>query len=173
MCVHRPLPGHRVPLSVFGLEPVNIPIYLPIDSTFTRRYLLLLRRTGSLGIQVLMSSTPGPTTPGPAAGPDVPAGPMPTFDHAPSLLATAWTLLGLASIALGLRVFCKWSSGRRLWWDDGVLIASWVSLEMGCCQPSIPSRLANSPDGLDCLCRRRGHDNILGVAWPRQAAPGP
>jgi hypothetical protein len=82
---------------------------------------------GWLGILVLMASTPGPTSPGAAPGPDFPAGPMPSFDHAPSLLAAAWTLLGLASIALGLRVYCKWSSGRRLWWDDGVLIASWVS----------------------------------------------
>lgn len=83
-----------------------------------------------------MSSSPGPTTPGPAPAP-APGGPIPSFDHSASILATAWSLLALASIALGLRVHCKWTSGRRLWWDDGILIASWVS----------PDTAAFLPDG--------------------------
>ncbi|KAK1830623.1 hypothetical protein QBC39DRAFT_104917 [Podospora conica] len=76
-----------------------------------------------------MASSAPPTAPGPPPGPvpDFPTGPAQASDHSPEILAAAWTFLGLASIALGLRVYCKWSSGRRLWWDDGVLIASWVA----------------------------------------------
>ncbi|KAI1451329.1 hypothetical protein F4805DRAFT_473961 [Annulohypoxylon moriforme] len=39
-----------------------------------------------------------------------------------------WLLIAFATIFLGLRVFCKFKRSKGLWWDDWVLIASWVVL---------------------------------------------
>lgn len=46
----------------------------------------------------------------------------------PALLATIWTLIALSGLFLALRVYCRLSRARTLWWDDGILIASWVCL---------------------------------------------
>ncbi|KAI0376559.1 hypothetical protein F5Y04DRAFT_292483 [Hypomontagnella monticulosa] len=42
--------------------------------------------------------------------------------------AVIWVLISLATLFLGLRVFCKYKRHRGLWWDDWVLIASWLVL---------------------------------------------
>ncbi len=63
---------------------------------------------------------------------------IPTVDYGdPALLshdsagpeanAVAWSLTAIAGLFLGLRVYCKYYGHRRLWWDDKILIASWVS----------------------------------------------
>ena len=52
----------------------------------------------------------------------------PAWDHGPGLLALSWVLLALSMVALGLRGYCKISTLRGFWWDDWVLIASWVSV---------------------------------------------
>jgi hypothetical protein len=39
---------------------------------------------------------------------------------------TIWFLTGLALIFLCLRLYCKLWRHRRLWWDDCLLIMSWV-----------------------------------------------
>ncbi|KAI1204556.1 uncharacterized protein F4807DRAFT_454604 [Annulohypoxylon truncatum] len=39
-----------------------------------------------------------------------------------------WILIGFATAFLGLRVFCKLKRSKGLWWDDWVLIASWLVL---------------------------------------------
>jgi hypothetical protein len=38
-----------------------------------------------------------------------------------------WLLCSLAAIFMFLRMYCKYITHRRLWWDDYVLIGSWVS----------------------------------------------
>ncbi|KAI1139470.1 hypothetical protein F5Y05DRAFT_323455 [Hypoxylon sp. FL0543] len=52
--------------------------------------------------------------------------------HTPSaghwVNAVIWVLISLATAFLGLRVFCKYKRGRGLWWDDWILIASWLIL---------------------------------------------
>jgi hypothetical protein len=48
-------------------------------------------------------------------------------NHGPYLLRVVWALAGLSTLFLGLRVYCKLSRSRRLWWDDHILIAAWVS----------------------------------------------
>ncbi|OTA93997.1 hypothetical protein M434DRAFT_30330 [Hypoxylon sp. CO27-5] len=52
--------------------------------------------------------------------------------HTPSaghwVNAVIWVLIALATTFLGLRVFCKYRRGRGLWWDDWILIASWLIL---------------------------------------------
>jgi len=51
---------------------------------------------------------------------------LPHDNFGPNLDIAAWTLTGLATGFLGLRVYCKYLGGRSLWWDDYVLIAAWV-----------------------------------------------
>ncbi|KAK4223788.1 hypothetical protein QBC38DRAFT_486921 [Podospora fimiseda] len=49
----------------------------------------------------------------------------------PNLAAEAaaiiWVFFGLSTVFLGLRVYCKIWRGRGLWWDDHILIASWLA----------------------------------------------
>ncbi|KAH6654728.1 hypothetical protein BKA67DRAFT_507252, partial [Truncatella angustata] len=49
-------------------------------------------------------------------------------DRGPRLLASCWTLVALSAIFLILRVYCKLWRARGLWWDDHLMIVSWVSL---------------------------------------------
>ncbi|SPO06449.1 uncharacterized protein DNG_09139 [Cephalotrichum gorgonifer] len=46
----------------------------------------------------------------------------------PHLNRVIWALAGLAALFLALRIYCKLWRGRKLWWDDYALIASWVAL---------------------------------------------
>lgn len=39
---------------------------------------------------------------------------------------SCWALTALAAAFMGLRIYCKKYRGRGLWWDDHVLILSWV-----------------------------------------------
>ncbi|KAI1499894.1 hypothetical protein F5X99DRAFT_388096 [Biscogniauxia marginata] len=42
--------------------------------------------------------------------------------------ASIWALISLATIFLGLRGFCKFSRRKGLWWDDWILLPSWLAL---------------------------------------------
>ena len=46
----------------------------------------------------------------------------------PLLNYTIWLMTGVSFTVLMLRVYCKMSRDRRLWWDDWVLKLSWVCL---------------------------------------------
>lgn len=47
-------------------------------------------------------------------------------DLGPKLNAVVWILLGSSGIFLALRLYCKFLKNRGFWWDDHVLVASWV-----------------------------------------------
>ncbi|KAK1756326.1 hypothetical protein QBC47DRAFT_321507 [Echria macrotheca] len=49
-------------------------------------------------------------------------------DRGPAIIAVHWSLTALATIFLGLRVYCKHITKRRLWWDDWILIAAWTTI---------------------------------------------
>ncbi|KAK0717511.1 hypothetical protein B0T26DRAFT_710099 [Lasiosphaeria miniovina] len=49
-------------------------------------------------------------------------------DQGSKILATTWALTGLSAVFLAVRLFCKLRTKRRLWWDDYVLVLSWVML---------------------------------------------
>ena len=58
----------------------------------------------------------------------------------PYLNRVIWSLAALSTLFLGLRVYCKFLRRRQLWWDDYVLIASWViTLSMPFC--SLPTEV--------------------------------
>jgi len=47
-------------------------------------------------------------------------------DQGPRLNIVIWLLQSLATLFLALRIYCKWSQRRGLWWDDYILVATWV-----------------------------------------------
>jgi hypothetical protein len=51
---------------------------------------------------------------------------FPHDDYGPQLNYGIWLLTGLAGGFLALRIYCKFLRHRGLWWDDHVLVASWV-----------------------------------------------
>lgn len=53
---------------------------------------------------------------------------LPHEDHGPILNIVFWTLTGTSLLFMSLRLWCKYIRGRYLWWDDYVLIASWIAL---------------------------------------------
>ncbi|KAI1880957.1 hypothetical protein JX265_001197 [Neoarthrinium moseri] len=53
---------------------------------------------------------------------------LPHDDYGPQVILTVWVLSSMAFAWLALRIYCKFLRSRRLWWDDYVLIVSWVVL---------------------------------------------
>lgn len=53
---------------------------------------------------------------------------FPHDNYGPQVNYAIWALTAAAATFLGLRVYCKFLRRRGLWWDDYILIASWVSL---------------------------------------------
>ncbi|KAI5919034.1 hypothetical protein F4810DRAFT_525472 [Camillea tinctor] len=49
-------------------------------------------------------------------------------NNGPRLMAACWSLAGAALVFLILRIYCKLWRGRGLWWDDHLMIASWIAL---------------------------------------------
>jgi len=75
--------------------------------------------SGALGDGSGLDLTPPPLTPEQYAL-------LPHDNAAVRLNTSIWVLLSMATAFLGLRVYCKFNGHRGLWWDDWVLIASWV-----------------------------------------------
>ena len=71
-----------------------------------------------------------PPPPGFLPPPEVLAA-LPHDNGGPMLVVVIWVLSGLALLFLSLRIYCKFLRHSGLWWDDYVLIASWVSTR-GC-----------------------------------------
>lgn len=53
---------------------------------------------------------------------------LPHDTMGPTVLVVTWVMTAIASIFLALRLYCKISINRRIWWDDGILLASYVCL---------------------------------------------
>ncbi|KAH8888517.1 hypothetical protein GQ53DRAFT_724516 [Thozetella sp. PMI_491] len=56
--------------------------------------------------------------------------PVSTENFGPQVNFTIWFLTALSGLFLALRVYCKFLRHRGLWWDDHVLIVSWISLAL-------------------------------------------
>ncbi len=41
-------------------------------------------------------------------------------------VTVVWVLTAAATVFLALRIYCKAKIARGMWWDDYVLIVSWV-----------------------------------------------
>lgn len=53
---------------------------------------------------------------------------LPHDNQAPRLIITIWFLIALATSFLAMRLYCKLSRHSGLWWDDYILIGSWVCI---------------------------------------------
>ncbi|KAM7191313.1 hypothetical protein V8F20_009368, partial [Naviculisporaceae sp. PSN 640] len=53
---------------------------------------------------------------------------LPHDDRGLAILLSHWLLTAAATVFLALRVYCKRSSRKRLWWDDWILIAAWLTI---------------------------------------------
>ncbi|KAK1765582.1 hypothetical protein QBC33DRAFT_425451, partial [Phialemonium atrogriseum] len=51
-----------------------------------------------------------------------------TDDQGQKILISTWILLVLSAAFLLARLYCKWTAHRGFWWDDHVLILSWLAL---------------------------------------------
>jgi hypothetical protein len=91
-----------------------------------------------------------PTQPDQYAAPEAPTpeqlAALPHNNSGPKLNAVIWTLTLLAGLFLSLRMYCKFSRHTRLWWDDYILIASYVRRRL----PFISER-ANNPNSCALL----------------------
>ncbi|KAK4185902.1 hypothetical protein QBC35DRAFT_524652 [Podospora australis] len=58
-------------------------------------------------------------------------------DFRPVLNITIWILAASSGSFLGLRIWGKHQRGRKLWWDDGILIAAWICLLLSCILQSV------------------------------------
>lgn len=67
------------------------------------------------------------------------------------LLASCWSLVAASAILLFLRIYCKLWRGRGLWWDDHLLIMSWVRPS----KPQVDAYLRDLFPILDILGHRR------------------
>ena len=47
-------------------------------------------------------------------------------NQGPSIISSTATLTVLCTLFLALRIYCKLSRSRGLWWDDHFLVVSWV-----------------------------------------------
>ncbi|KAK0648575.1 hypothetical protein B0T16DRAFT_325546 [Cercophora newfieldiana] len=57
-------------------------------------------------------------------------------DYGPQVNFIIWLLTAVSAAFLALRVYCKFLRHRGLWWDDHVLIASWVGALQLCTHES-------------------------------------
>lgn len=53
---------------------------------------------------------------------------LPHETMGPTILVSTWVLTAIATIFLTLRLYCKISINRRIWWDDSILLASYLCL---------------------------------------------
>ncbi|TLD07081.1 hypothetical protein PgNI_10907 [Pyricularia grisea] len=53
---------------------------------------------------------------------------FPHEDFGPQVNYAIWMLTALSAVFLALRVYCKFLRHKGLWWDDHVLIVSWLCL---------------------------------------------
>jgi len=51
---------------------------------------------------------------------------LPHDDAGPVIITVLWVLVSISAISLALRVYCKRKTHRGLWWDDYILLGSWV-----------------------------------------------
>lgn len=58
---------------------------------------------------------------------------LPHDNLGPHLTAVIWALILLAAAFLGTRIYCKSRFNGTIWWDDGILIASFVCLLVDVC----------------------------------------
>jgi len=88
---------------------------------------------------------------------------LPHDNYGAQFNVAIWILTGAAALFIALRMYCKFVRNKKMWWDDYILIASFVSVIRECLiLPLWRDELANSFACLDyaystdvsSVCRR-------------------
>jgi len=53
---------------------------------------------------------------------------LPHDNRGPTIIAIHWSMTSVATIFLGLRLYCKHLTKRALWFDDWILIGAWFTI---------------------------------------------
>ncbi|KAK8850889.1 hypothetical protein PGQ11_013368 [Apiospora arundinis] len=99
------------------------------------------------------------------------------MDAGPLILGISWSLVGISALFILLRLYVKCTRQRGLWWDDHVLVASWimmmvdvgiitygVSLGFG---QHITEISTNASTNLQFLIYIASVFSLLGAAWSK------
>ena len=112
--------------SVGGICTASV---LPVNSTHTPQNV-----TGIANTTIIINMTMEDAGGGLKGTSSLNAAPAPAVfergrneDYGPQINFTIWLFTALSAMFLALRVYCKFLRHRGLWWDDHILIASWVS----------------------------------------------
>jgi len=102
---------------------------------------------------------------------------LPHNDLGPQLNAVFWSLTIIALAFMCLRIYCKFLRGRYLWWDDYVLIASWIALAVSAITTSVCVALDYGKHGYDMrpenlpkmpfIAVFAGFFSVLAAAWSK------
>ena len=74
---------------------------------------------------------------------------LPHDDLGPRLNAVFWSLTSLSLVFMCTRLYCKYLRGRYLWWDDYVLVASWIALAVSAATTTVCVALDYGKHGYD------------------------
>ncbi|KAL8359072.1 hypothetical protein RB598_007775 [Gaeumannomyces tritici] len=103
------------------------------------------------------------------------AGDPEAVDYDPRAMKAVWSLFVFATVFILLRLYSKARRNNALWWDDYVLLASWIFFLVACAQLSINVRngfgrsgSTLDPDSLD----RVGLDGLVVGTGLLLATPG-
>jgi len=102
---------------------------------------------------------------------------LPHEDHGPTLNTVFWTLTSVSFLFMSLRLWCKHLRGRYLWWDDYVLIASWIALCVSAATTTVCVALDYGKHGYDMRAEVStkmqlvavfaGFFSVLSAAWSK------
>lgn len=117
-------------------DATNPPLDLeqhPAHSSFPSQYHLTQTSPTVRKYDPLVRSATNPKTASNSASPTMRSSStpeqlalLPHNNAGPKLLASVWVLWALAASFTFLRMFCKLTTQRRLWWDDYVLAVAWI-----------------------------------------------
>ncbi|CAI4214971.1 unnamed protein product [Parascedosporium putredinis] len=107
----------------------------------------------------------------------IPSSVPPGVDLGPLLNFTTWLMTGLAFAILMLRIYCKTSRRRRLWWDDAMLIIAWICLAVAATMTTVSVNFgygrhldAISQDDLNrmpTIANAAGFTSVLAAMWSK------
>lgn len=84
-------------------------------------------------------------------------GTVSTEDRGPMINVVVWVITFTSTAFLGLRLYCKLSRNNNLWWDDHLLIASWVNPPF-VIHETIGKPTANAAHKGMSRCQQYGHE---------------
>ncbi|CAJ2511703.1 Uu.00g073280.m01.CDS01 [Anthostomella pinea] len=86
-------------------------------------------------------------------------------NNGPLLNGSVWTLVVMSLVFLALRLWCKYLSHRGLWWDDHILIISWVVMLVSSSMISNSVALGFGMHAPDIIAKNHGPQVLPEIAF--------